>query len=428
MMEWKTFKLGEIAEITSSKRIFLSDYVPAGVPFFRSKEVIERSAGREISTELFITEEKFQSIKDKFGVPEEGDVLLTSVGTIGIPYRVRNGDRFYFKDGNLTWFRNFRHFADSRFLVYWLRSKIGKASIENAKIGSTQQALTIIALKNISIELPPIEHQQQIVRILKSLDDKIELNRRMNATLEAMARALFKAWFVDFEPVHANLENRPSTSASPEIAKLFPSDLENGIPIGWRVGTLSDIATNYKRNIDPREIDSDTPYVGLEHIPRGSLALTEWGTASKAESTKSEFRPNDILFGKLRPYFHKVVLAPVDGICSTDVLVIRPKHDYHFGQTAIQFSGEALIQYATQLSNGAKMPRTSWSDLAKFKTVIPSQQVSVEYTRFIDSIAGRSLMNIGESKTLEKLRDSLLPRLISGRIRIKGPLGNEQLI
>jgi type I restriction enzyme, S subunit len=237
--------------------------------------------------------------------------------------------------------------------------------------------------------------------------------------LEAMARALFKVWFVDFEPVHANKENRPSTSASPEIAKLFPSNFENGIPKGWRIGTLLEIATNYRQNIDPTEIEANTPYVGLEHIPRKSLALTEWGLASKAESTKSNFGTNDILFGKLRPYFHKVVIAPIDGICSTDILVVRPKQEHHFGQVAIQFSSDSLIQYATQLSNGAKMPRTSWADLAKFETVIPSREISESYTKFVSRITKRILTNISEGRVLEEIRDSLLPRLISGRINVQ---------
>ncbi len=315
--------------------------------------------------------------------------------------------------------------VEPNFVKYYLLSQKGQEALGAKSKGSVQQVINLKDLKTVRIPVPDLPEQRAIAKILSSLDDKIELNRRMNATLEAMARALFKAWFVDFEPVHANKEDRPSTSASPEIAKLFPSEFENGIPKGWRIGTLSEIAINYRQNIDPNEINSEAPYVGLEHIPRKSLALTEWGTASKAESTKSDFRANDILFGKLRPYFHKVVIAPVDGICSTDVLVVRPKEKYHLGQAAIQFSSDPLIQYATQLSNGAKMPRTSWSDLAKFEVVVPSRPVSEEFTESVGFLVARILSNVNESRILGRTRDRILPRLINGSLEIAGSVRGE---
>ncbi|MHA1146599.1 MAG: hypothetical protein ACTSRW_17820 [Candidatus Helarchaeota archaeon] len=99
---WKKVKLGEGVDIGSSKRIFYKEYVNKGIPFYRSKEIIEKYIGKNISTGLFITEEKFNEIKEKFGAPKKGDLLLTSVGTLGIPYVVNQYDKFYFKDGNLT--------------------------------------------------------------------------------------------------------------------------------------------------------------------------------------------------------------------------------------------------------------------------------------------------------------------------------------
>jgi type I restriction enzyme S subunit len=149
MSEWKTYKLGEIAEITSSKRIFLADYVNEGIPFYRSKEVIERFKKNNISTELFIEKSKFEEIKTKFGVPKENDILLTSVGTIGIPFKVQKNDEFYFKDGNLTWFRNYSGQIIPDYLYYWIQSGVGKDAIDKTKIGSTQQALTIASLKQL---------------------------------------------------------------------------------------------------------------------------------------------------------------------------------------------------------------------------------------------------------------------------------------
>jgi type I restriction enzyme S subunit len=155
----------ELCEITSSKRIFASDYQSEGVPFYRGKEITEKYRGNlEVSTELFISRSKFEEIKSKFGVPKSGDLLLTSVGTLGSPYIVKAGEEFYFKDGNLTWFRNFKG-LDSRFLYYWLVSPQGKAELQKCTIGSSQSAFTIVLLKEMRIDLPPLPTQRKIAAI-----------------------------------------------------------------------------------------------------------------------------------------------------------------------------------------------------------------------------------------------------------------------
>lgn len=144
--EWPTVSLGDLTNITSSKRIFAADYCESGIPFYRSKEVIEKSKGNEISTELFISEDRFKRIKEKFGAPEANDILLTSVGTIGVPYLVRNEEQFYFKDGNLTWLQTSKSNVDAKFILIWLQSSVAKQAIHEVTIGSTQQALTIVEL------------------------------------------------------------------------------------------------------------------------------------------------------------------------------------------------------------------------------------------------------------------------------------------
>ncbi|MEE6115915.1 restriction endonuclease subunit S, partial [Avibacterium paragallinarum] len=203
MSEWKEYRLEELLDITSSKRIMRDEYTSNGIPFYRSKEIIELNSGNKISTELFISTKRFNDIKEKFGVPQEGDILLTSVGTLGVPYLVNETDHFYFKDGNLTWFKNFSHKINSKFLFYWFLSDIGKQSINYISIGSTQKALTIASLKKLTITLPPIEYQEKICSILSDIDTKITLNTQTNQTLEQIAQAIFKHWFIDFAPVHA---------------------------------------------------------------------------------------------------------------------------------------------------------------------------------------------------------------------------------
>ena len=197
MIGWKKARLGDCCEITSSKRIFYSDYVESGVPFYRSKEIIESFEGvRNFSETLYITEERYNEIRSRFGVPAEGDLLLTSVGTIGVPYLVKQGDRFYFKDGNLTWFRNFKKTLDSKFLFYWLQTNQGKGELDAHTIGSSQKALTIRGLKEVSIRLPDIEQQQRMISILSDYDSAIDNARRQIALLEEAAMRLYREWFV----------------------------------------------------------------------------------------------------------------------------------------------------------------------------------------------------------------------------------------
>ena len=117
MEEWKKYKIGDLCSISSSKRIFAKEYQSSGVPFFRGKEIIEKQKGESISTELYISRSRYDEIKIKYGVPKEGDMLLTSVGTLGIPYIVKN-ENFYFKDGNLTWFSDFKG-LNSAVMLNW---------------------------------------------------------------------------------------------------------------------------------------------------------------------------------------------------------------------------------------------------------------------------------------------------------------------
>jgi type I restriction enzyme S subunit len=198
MNVWPIVRIDELCEVTSSKRIYAKELCPSGVPFFRSREIIEKLNGQETpSNPLFISEERFQEILRETGAPRKGDVLLTSRGTLGVPYIVKDIDRFHFADGNLTWFRNFRQ-LDSRYLKYFFLSPSGKAELTRCVIGSSQPAYTIASLKKIEISLPPLAVQRRIVGILSAYDDLIENNQRRIKILEQMARSLYREWFVNF--------------------------------------------------------------------------------------------------------------------------------------------------------------------------------------------------------------------------------------
>ena len=275
--------------------------------------------------------------------------------------------------------------------------------------------------EEVEVPLPPPRRQRTIAHILGTLDDKIELNRQMNETLEAMAQALFKSWFVDFDPVRAKIEGR-DTGLPPEIAGLFPDrlvDSEMGeIPEGWTVGSLGDIATSLRRGIDPARVASDTPYIGLQHMPRRSVAMTDWGGAGSVSSRKSAFEVGDILFGKLRPYFHKVGIAPVDGLCSTDIVVLKARIPRWSAFVLACVSSSAFVAHTSQTSTGTKMPRTSWPAMSTYELCRPTDAIASEFQHVVSRMLGRIVGNVHESRTLAALRDTLLPKLISGAIRV----------
>ncbi|HJH08613.1 MAG TPA: restriction endonuclease subunit S [Psychrobacter pasteurii] len=151
---WKVSSLEDLANISSSKRIFAKEYLTEGIPFYRGKEISLLSKGEDVSSEIYISQDRFMELKDKFGVPKEGDILLTSVGTLGNAYLVNSEDEFYFKDGNLTWFKDYKTLIKGEYLYYWLKSREAKLAIDNITIGSTQQALTISSLNGIKIVKP----------------------------------------------------------------------------------------------------------------------------------------------------------------------------------------------------------------------------------------------------------------------------------
>ena len=172
---WKVERLGNLFEITSSKRVYEEDYVNEGIPFYRSKEIIELSNNQEITTELFISNELYNKFKNKFGVPKENDILITSVGSIGNSYQVRKEDIFYFKDGNLTWIKSSSNKALSKYLIYWLKSDLGKNTLISSTIGTSQSALTIEKLKAIKILVPELNILEKFEQKVSSFDTKIQI-------------------------------------------------------------------------------------------------------------------------------------------------------------------------------------------------------------------------------------------------------------
>ncbi len=180
---WGTVSLSDVADVRSSKRVFRDEYVPEGIPFYRGKEITELSNRQKISIPLFISYERYNELKSTSIIPQLGDILLTSVGTIGNVYLVDNSNPFYFKDGNITWIRDFSDNKLSKYILYWLTSSLGKKEIQAKLIGSTQQALTIDAIKTFNFSLPPQELLEKFENIVSPMYEQIKNLQKENIHL-----------------------------------------------------------------------------------------------------------------------------------------------------------------------------------------------------------------------------------------------------
>ncbi|MBI2315876.1 MAG: restriction endonuclease subunit S, partial [Betaproteobacteria bacterium] len=335
--EWREATVDEIASSARNalvggpfgSNLVSQDYVDHGVPVIRGQNMGERWVTGEFA---HVTPAKAESLEANLARP--GDIVFTQRGTLGQVSLVPDGqyERYLVSQSQMKLTVD-RQTADPLFFYYVFRSAEQREYVRQHAIQTGVPHTNLGILRATPVPLPPIAEQRAIARILGTLDDKIELNRRMNETLEAIARALFKSWFVDFDPVHARAEGR-DPGRPKHLADLFPDsfgDSEVGeIPGGWRAGNLGEVAENPRRGVQPSQIEPSTPYIGLEHMPRRCIALSDWGHADTLESNKFGFRRGEILFGKLRPYFHKIGVAPVDGVCSTDILVVVPKEPHWF--------------------------------------------------------------------------------------------------
>ena len=463
MSDWKEYKLDELVEITSSKRIMRSEYQEDGIPFFRSKEIIELNSGNEITTELFISKERFLEIKNKFGTPSYGDILLTSVGTLGVPYFVNYKEEFYFKDGNLTWFRKFNNILRSKYLYYWFSSPVGRKALKEITIGSTQPALTITGLKSLTIHLPTLEEQDYIIEILDHLSSKIYLNTQINQTLEQIAQALFKSWFVDFDPVRAKVQalsdglsleqaelaamqaisgktpeeltalsqTQPDRYAElAETAKAFPCEMEEidgvEVPKGWEVKPLPEIIDFLEgpgiRNWQYTDEEDGIKFINIRCIQNGDLTLTTANKINKEEAFGKykhfQLEEDDIVVstsGTLGRFaFVRKEHLPLS--LNTSVIRFRPiKNKSTLG--FITGFVENQLQHELEIrASGSAQRNFGPTHLKQISLLVPDFKLLELHQKYVSSLFEKRKQLLSEIDLLKDTRDLLLPKLLNGEI------------
>ena len=217
-MNLKKIMIGDHCIVTSSKRFHLSERVESGIPFYRSKEIIQKFKGEVVTECDYIPIDEYANIERQFGAPRVGDLLLTTRGTYGVPYVYKENDCFYFADGNITWFKDFVESLNSKYLYYWFQSYEGYQKVDAIAKGTAQKAVPITTLKQLELYTPIIDLQNKIVNILSAYDSLIENNQKQIKLLEEAVQRLYKEWFIDLRfPGYENVE------------------IVDGVPEGWNI-------------------------------------------------------------------------------------------------------------------------------------------------------------------------------------------------
>ena len=292
--------------------------------------------------------------------------------------------------------------VDLGFLYAALRSRAYRAQVVAAATGTTVKHTSPKRIERALIPLPPLADQRRIAAVVGALDDRIDSNRRLAGLLEETVAALFRARFVDFVGVD-EFEER-------EIGL---------IPRGWWVGRLGDLVTQRIERCRPSETTSRLPYVPIDLIPARSFMLVEHRPGEDARSSLTAFEVGDILFGAMRPYFHKVAIAPFRGTTRTTVFVLRSARLPDWAYTALLLSQPTTIEFATRTSRGSTIPYAVWDGvLSEMPVVVPPPEERAAF----DDIARPLLTQVQkagfEQQALSQTRDLLLPKLISGQILV----------
>lgn len=362
------------------------NFVQSGVPVIQGRNI--NGTRLDENDFVFLTDEKADELSAS--VVKRGDIVITHRGTLGQVVMIPRTSRYprYVVSQSQMKVSVDEDEMSPEFVTYWLQSSMGQAELFSyaSQTGVPAIAQPLASLRKMRVICPPLDEQRAIAGVLGALDDKIESNRRLCGVVDGLVRAEL-----------GNLADLPSSE------KL----------------AVGELAVRIHKPADPQKLPPSTNYIGLEHMPRELMILDEWGAAEGLDSGKSHFEETDVLFGKLRPNFRKVGVSPVSGICSTDILVLRPKSGFSTALLLAVVSSEQVLGPAIAASSGTKMPRISWDYIAELRVQIPDEIGRQEFSDRVDPMIQRVLKAVRETKVLTETRLVLLPELLSGRLRVR---------
>lgn len=380
-MAWGSKRLDEIATIQTGpfgSQLHQRDYVDVGTPIITVEHLGQYRIKRQNMP--MVTSEDASRLQKYSLLP--GDIVFSRVGSVDQCSYVGEAELGWLFSGRCLRVRPDASMADPLFIYYSLNTTSLKNYIRAIAVGATMPSINTAILSEVPISVPALNEQQRIASVLGSFDNKIVANNEVVSASNELIRNLYRTL--------------PASSRS-----------------------LNDVASLAKNNEQPHQFLPDKRLVGLEHFDSRSLWLSRSSTPDTATSTKTKFQAGDTLFGKLRPYFHKVAIAPFDGYCSTDILVLRAKNPLHSPLVATAANSDAVVQQAVNSSNGTRMPRAKWNDIEDCPIPDPAAPATLEFIDFAGALIQDATARLEENQTLAKTRDELLPLLMSGKITVR---------
>jgi type I restriction enzyme S subunit len=405
-MKCETRKLDEVIEALIDYRGKTPSKTQSGVKLITAKVI--KDGFIQDGPHEYIAQKDYDPWMRR-GLPERGDILLTTEAPLGQVAQIRDDEKIALAQ-RVILLRAKSSILNQCYFFHLLKSPLIQARLRARSTGTTVLGIKQSELRQIEIPFPGLSIQRCVASVLSAYDDLIENNARRIKMLEEMAKLIYREWFVELKAPGVKLRK-----ATAEEKKVTGKDV---FPEGWEIKTLGDLSSEFRRAVDPAEIDPDTPYIGLEHMPRQSIALDSWGVAKEVQSTKLLFSKGEILFGKIRPYFHKVGIAPTDGVCSSDIIVIVPKEEDLHALVLACVSSTNFINHATQTSQGTKMPRANWDVLLNYSIPTPPERLLARFSDLIESKVTLILNLVATNRNLRETRDLLLPKLVSGEVEV----------
>lgn len=395
---------------------------PSGVPLITAKIVKD---GRIMPPTEFIAAEGYDSWMNR-GLPEPGDVVMTTEAPLGEIGQIDN--RKVALGQRLITLRGKPDVLNNTYLKFAMQAAFVQNQLKARSTGTTVLGISQRELRKIEIPFPPLSEQRRIAHILGVLDEKIELNRQMNETLEATARAIFKSWFVDFDPVKAKVEGRKPACTETEIAALFPSAFQDSplgeIPQGSLVRTLGDLShrSQYGYTASAKNEIVGPKFLRITDINK--KAGIDWSSVPHCEITKKDFdkyrlHKGDVLIARMADPGHGVLIEENQEAVFASYLIrfcpIRSEYARFF---QYWLRSDSYWKFVREREIGTTRASLNAKTLSGFPLVIPPLDIVKVFSSQVSSLRDRVVANTSETESLANLRDTLLPKLLSGEIRI----------
>ncbi|MDP2425217.1 MAG: restriction endonuclease subunit S [bacterium] len=401
--DWKKVNLVECLDILLDYRGKTPEKSENGILTLSAKSV--KNSKIDYSEAYTISQDEYKRFMVR-GIPLKGDILITTEAPMGQVAKLdRNGIAVAQR---LLTLRPNSKVLNNDYLLYFLQSAKGQAELKARESGSTVTGIKQSEFRKIDIILPPLVEQKAIANVLSSLDDKIELNNKINKILEEIAQTLYKRWFVDFE--FPNEGGEPYKSSGGDMVE---SEL-GLIPKGWRTVSLSELVIKCNKKVIP---DGNEKIIDMANMPSYSIALCSYENGDKLSTNTYKMDKYSFLYGSIRPYLGKFGIAPFDGITTGTIHNFVVQEDYDFSFVASVTFSKNFNDFCIQLSHGTKMPKVSWADFSSYK--IPySTKVSLKFNKLVKSIYDQIVNSVLENNRLSSIRDELLPKLMNGEIEV----------